>query len=172
MAKRDLLLFSNEFIHELGWFFGAWTSFEGVTDYALGKLLNVPHEDAHLITAGMMWGRKARLLADLLKRSDHPKKDELLRCLNIVRGQIKRDVFAHSYLYGTETTVTFLSRQEGSGFKAVEYTFTLPEFREHVKTFTQASADFQAALGVPSSELLAFAQAALSLNRKSSKSPG
>jgi hypothetical protein len=165
------LIFSDRFIHQLGWFFGAWTTFDMITDFAIGKFLNATHEDTHLLTAGMMWGRKARLLADLIKRTDHPKKSELLGSLNTVRGQVKRDVFAHSYTRSDENTVTFLNRKEGGGYQAVEYPFTLERFTAHVKTFTQASEDFAKALGASPQELSAFTKAALSLNRKSNKSP-
>src|SRR5262249_2400557 len=82
--KPNLLLFRPDFVHELGWFFGAWSTFDMVTDFALGRFLNLPHQDTHLLTAGMVWGRKARLLVDLISRSSHPNKQSLLRALNIL----------------------------------------------------------------------------------------
>jgi hypothetical protein len=171
MNKR--LLFDPSFIHELGWFFGAWATFDLVTDFAIGKFLNASPEDTHLITAGMVWGRKARLLADLIKRSSHPNKAELKRALGVIQGHAKRDMLAHSYMRSDATTVTFVHRQAGSGYCATELTFTLESFRKHVKTFTQASVDFNNALGPPApAEMSAFASASLSLNSKSSKSPG
>jgi hypothetical protein len=167
----EKLIFSRDFIHELGFFFGAWSAFDMITDFSIGKFLGLSHDATHLLTAGTVWGKKCRLLVELIKRSDHPKKQELLASLKIIQGQAKRDLFAHSYARSSDKTVTFLNRQEGGGYHAEEFTFTLETFREHVHKFVKAASAFQNAIDVPQSDCAAFWEAALSLNNKSDKSP-
>jgi hypothetical protein len=89
---------SDDYLIVMRLFQGAWASLELTTDYAIWNFFNVTPEQAHLITSGMMFGRKARLLADLIGRSDHRDKAEILGSFNEVRTG-KRDVFAHSYVW-------------------------------------------------------------------------
>jgi hypothetical protein len=156
----------------MGLFNGAWASFDLTTDYAIYKFLKVTPHQAHLITSGMMFGRKARLLADLIGRSDHPEKAKILGAFNKARGGNKRDVFAHGYIWSGPDTVKFIERSVSGEFKAVEHEFTLDELETHALNFILASQAFWDALGVTNDEAQAFANAALSLNRKPKTSPG
>jgi hypothetical protein len=155
----------------MGAFQSMWGSTEIVTDYAICKFLKVTPGQAHLITAGMLFGRKGRLLADLIARSDDPKKDQILGAFNKLRGMSKRDMFAHAYVRSDSNTITFLDRSGGE-FRAQEHTFTLDEFRAYVTGFSEAGTAFRSAIGATKEELDAFAKAALSLSRKSKTSPG
>jgi len=132
--------------------------------------LNLPHEQTHILTAGMMSGPKFRLLADLIARSDHPNKGKMLGILNKIRGETKREVLAHAYLLSTKTKVTFLHRKGGDKYSAKEYSFGLQEFYDHVKILTQAAEDFDVSLGAPGQEVSDFVAAALRANK--STSPG
>ena len=165
------LLFTTEFAELMGKFQGAWASLELVTDVAICRFLKVTAKETHLITAGMTFGRKAQLLAGLVARSEHPKKSEILDAFNKIRGTSKRDTFAHSYIKSDADTVTFLDRAGGGEFHAKEHTFTLEQFRQHVTDFTQAGGRLYLALGLTDRECNEFANAALSLNRKSATSP-
>jgi hypothetical protein len=156
----------------MGNFHGNWGSMELTTDIAICKFLNVTTKEAHLITAGMLLGRKALLLAGLVSRSDHPQKTEILSAFNRIRGMSRRDMFAHAYIRSDATTVTFLDRSSGGEFIAKEHTYTLEQFRKHVADFAKAGGEFYAALGLTKEECNEFAKAALSLNRKSKTSPG
>ncbi|RDV05132.1 hypothetical protein [Undibacter mobilis] len=171
MKNSQGLALRNEYTRLVGLFQGAWASLELTTDYAIGQFLNVTHEQCHLITAGMMFGRKSRLLADLIKRSDHPQKSKILEPFNKIRGMSKRDVFAHGYIRGDAESVTFLERAAGGEFKATEHTFTFMEFQIHVATIAKLATEFYEALGCTREQVSDFANAALSLNRKSKKSP-
>jgi hypothetical protein len=51
---------TSEFLSQMGRFHGIWSSIELNIDYAVGKFLGVPHEEAHLITAGTDFNRKVR----------------------------------------------------------------------------------------------------------------
>lgn len=156
----------------MGLFNGCWSSVDLVTDYAIYKFLNVTPQQAHLITSGMMFGRKARLLADLIGRSDHPNKAAILGAFNKVRANNKRDVFAHGYIWSDYDSVTFTERSISGEFKAVQHRFTLKELQSHVLQFTLAAEEFWNILGVTHDEMNAFGLAAMSLNRKSRTSPG
>ena len=171
MARTPLLL-TTEFAALMGNFQGNWGSMELTTDIAICKFLNVTAKEAHLITAGMLFGRKAQLLAGLVSRSDHPKKSEILGAFNKIRGMSKRDMFAHAYIRSDATTVTFLDRSAGGEFTAAEHTYTLQQFKKYVSDFAVAGGDFYAALGLTKEECNEFANAALSLNRKPKTSPG
>jgi hypothetical protein len=117
---------SDDYLILMGLFQGAWASVELTTDYAIWKFLKVTPEQAHLITSGMMFGRKARLLADLVGRSDHPAKAVILGAFNDLRGMSKRDVFAHSYVWLDRKVIKFIDRQTGGEYRAKEHTATIP----------------------------------------------
>jgi hypothetical protein len=163
---------SDEYLIMMGLFQGAWASMDLTTDYAIWKFLNVTPEQAHLITSGMMFGRKARLLADLIGRSDHPNKAEILGSFSKFRGISKRDVFAHSYVWSDHSTVRFIDRQSGGEYKAKEHTFTLAQFTDHVLEVALVAERFYLALGATSEEVNDFGNASLSLNRRSKTSRG
>ncbi len=171
MAPDRPLAFREDYTQLMGTFQSMWGSTEIVTDYAIYKFLKVTPGQAHLITAGVLFGRKGRLLADLVARSDDPKKDHILGAFNKLRGLSKRDMFAHAYVRSDSNTITFLDRSGGE-FRAQEHTFTLDEFRAYVKEFEKAGIEFNQALGASKEELDAFAKAALSFSRKSKTSPG
>ena len=157
----------------VGLFQGAWASLDLLTDYAIWKFLKVTPEQAHLITSGMMFGRKARLLADLIGRSDHPNKAEILGAFNEVRGTMnKRDIFAHSYVWSDQNLVKFIDRQAGGEYKAKEHSFTLKQFQNYVLEFSRSAARFYLSVGATRDEIDAFGDAALSLNRRSTTSHG
>jgi len=84
MAPKGPLAFREDYTQLMGTFQSMWGSVEIVTDYAICKFLKVTPGQAHLITAGMLFGRKGRLLADLISRSDDPKKDRILGAFNNV----------------------------------------------------------------------------------------
>lgn len=171
MAKKPLSQ-RPEFTQLMGLFWGYWSSLELTIDYAICQFLKITHHQAHLITAGMMAGPKFRLLADLIGRSDHPKRDELLGALNKIRAIQKRDVFAHSYIQSFENEVNFVSRKSGGTYEATKHEFTQASFEKHFLEFVEVSMKFYNALGVERDELQEFAKAALSLNRKSKTSTG
>jgi hypothetical protein len=104
------LAITKEFATTLGYFHSVFATLDLTTDFAIFKLLNVTPNEAHLITSGMMFGRKARLLTDLIGRSNHPNKKELLRAFNAVRGN-KRDVIVHGYLWSKQIRVKFIERK-------------------------------------------------------------
>lgn len=171
MANTGPLVFRDEYTQLMGLFQGNWASLEITTDYAIWKYLKVTPEQAHLITSGMMFGRKARLLADLIAHSNDPKKSVILGAFNKIRSLSKRDMFAHSYVRSDGTSITFLDRNASGQFRAKEHTFTLAEFAAHVNEFSIAGTTFYNALGATSQEVDAFAAAALRLSSKDKTSP-
>lgn len=170
-AKTGKLAFEPAYLQVMGWFHVAWAGIELSTDYAIYKFLGVSAEQSHLITSGLMFGRKARLLADLIARSDHPEKQRILKAFNEVRGGNLRDVFAHSYMMSDETTATYIERPGGGEFRARKHIFTFAKIRDHVlKVMRDGDAFFQV-LKVEPKELEKFMDAALTLSRKDAKSP-
>lgn len=155
----------------LGQFHNNWSAIDLYTDYAIYKFLNVTALQAHLITSGMMFGRKARLLGDLIKHSDDPRKILILRAFSKIR-KANRDIIAHSYVRSDAISVTFLERSISGDFRTTEHTFISDEFRAHVLYIADAAIEFYDALDIVSEELDAFVNAALSFKRKSNKLPG
>jgi hypothetical protein len=168
--KKTVAL-TDDYHKAMGLFNGMWASLDLTTDYAIYKFLNVTPGQAHLITSGMMFGRKARLLADLIGHSNHPNKAQILGAFNKVRGGNMRDIFAHSYIRSGINSVTFVERSTSNEFKATEHTFTMLALAQHVHDFAAGVEAFWTSLGVTKSEIEAFAMAAFSLNRKSKTSP-
>ena len=161
---------ADEFIRGLGYFFALWCTIDLTTDYAIGQFLGVSDEDAHLVTSGMMFGRKARVLADLISKSDHPQKAKMLSAFNKIRGTSKREIFAHSYLWSDDNRVVFHERSIGGDFRVIKHEFTIQQFLHHVAELAVESEKFYSALGATREQVTAFADAALNLDRKASKS--
>jgi hypothetical protein len=154
--------------YRLGLFHSLWASIDVVADYLIGKLLKLPDEDAHMITWGMMFGPKAKLLATLIKLSDHPNKRVLLTALNLIRGEGRRDVIAHGYQLENEGGVAFLERSRSSNeFQTKLHEFTRDEFRSHVNKLIAAGNDFIEASGARTDDIQAFVDAASNLGKRS-----
>jgi hypothetical protein len=171
MTTKGPLAFRDDYTQLMGTLQSAWAALEVITDYAICKFLKVTDGQAHLITSGMMFGRKSRLLADLVSKSNHPQKAAILGAFNKIRGMSKRDMFSHAYLRSDKDTITFLDRSSSGAFNAQEHTFTLDEFGSYVKDFQTAIGEFRASLGASKAQFEAFAKAALSLSRNSKTFP-
>ena len=150
-------------------FWGAWATFEMTLDFAIGKFLNTSHEQTHLITAGMMFGRRARLLADLVERSDHPRKAQISGAFDRLCGMSKRDIFAHFCRPPNQEEAHFLERSADGRFTIKSPRFTHAEFMDQLCAFAVAGADFHSALGVTDADIQSFGAAVRSLNEKSLK---
>jgi hypothetical protein len=155
----------------LGHFHALWSTVDLLTDYAICEFLKVSNEEGHLITSGMMWGPKARLLAALISRSDHPRKDAVQASFGSLRA-IPRDVIAHGYQSFSTTEIAFLERMRGGEPKAKRHTYTHETFAAMVSNLVTHSRAFVSALGADRNAVGAFADAALNLDRKSKTSPG
>jgi hypothetical protein len=159
-AKKDTLQANDTFLHFLGMFYAAWTSIDMTIDYALGRFLNLPHSEALLLTSGMQFGPKIRLLYEIIRGSDNSNKSALLGALNKLRNESKRNVFAHSYLLSSKTEVMFLERTSGGDFQIKPHIYTLDQWVTHVKAFGDAGSELWTALGSPRAGFDAFAEAA------------
>lgn len=155
---------SKEFNEQLGQFHYNWSAADIHVDYAIYKFLEVTPLQAHLITTGMMFGRKIRLLVDLIKNGEHDKKAELLAALGRIQGA-NRDLIAHAWVRSDASTVTFLERKPSGKNGAVEHTFTLAEFTARVAEVTSAGTELRQLLNIQSADLDEFAKAALSARR-------
>ncbi len=147
----------------LGVFHSNWSAIDLYTDFAIYQFLKVTPEQAHLITSGMMFGRKRRLLSDLIKHSSDPRKQKLLQAFGKL-GKAKREIITHSYVASDAVCVKFLERNISDKFRANVHQFSPQTFHEHVQTIAKAAEEFHEALGVSQDELNAFVNAALSLN--------
>jgi hypothetical protein len=162
---RTAYIHTDEFNRLLGAFHYNWAALDVRIDYTIYKFLKVTPLQAHLITSGMMFGRKIRLLVDLIKHSDDPKKSELLAVLGRIT-KANRDILTHSYVKSDMDSVTFMERKISGPFSAKEHSYTIAKFREHMNEVYQAELDFDRLLDTPRSDLDEFAQAALSAARK------
>jgi hypothetical protein len=169
--EANTLPLPKEFATILGYFHAAFASLDLTTDFAIFKFLNTTPAEAHLITSGMTFGRKARLLADLTGRSDHPNKKAILSAFNAIRGN-KRYAIAHGYLWTDQTSIKFIERNISGEFKTKEHSFTPKQFFDYVLDFSEKSTEFYNSLGTSRAEINEFAKAAFSLNRRSTTSPG
>jgi hypothetical protein len=155
----------------LGIFHLNWAAIDLHTDFAIYKFLKVTSLQAHLITSGMMFGRKARLLVDLIRHSDAKNKSAILGPFNIIRAS-NREMIAHSYFTSDAMSVVFLERSSANKFSVKEHRYSLPEFQAHVDKISAAAQAFVAAIDAPREEINDFVQTALSFARKSETSPG
>ncbi len=172
MTSQDRrLALGHDFIILTGLFYQAWSACEVAIDMAIGKFLKIEPFQTHVLTSGMEFGRKARLLHELVKRSDHKRQGDIIRALNFLRNSTLRNVFAHSYMFTTEKTVTFLERLPGGQYKVRKHRFTLETYHDHVKKVVQVASEFEQVLGFTRSALTEFAYAAVSAKNKANTSP-
>lgn len=168
-TPRKNLCFHPDFLHALGLFNGAWASLELMTSYGIGKFLKISFEEAHVLTSGMEFGRKATLLRNLVYRSDDQDKQAIINLIGKIQNESKRNVFAHSYIISNPERVTFIDRSRGGDYVATEHSFSLWEFAEHVGSFTKTAGTLERAIVKDMAELHDFAKAALRANTKPTK---
>jgi hypothetical protein len=118
-----------------------------------------------------MFGPKARLLANLVSKSDHPNKSQILGALNKLRGNSKREVIAHGYVTGDAEHVYFLERINAGELTVRRHGFTYLEFLQHCIEFLTQTLALANALDYPREEVVAFGHALDSLLSKSTTSP-
>jgi hypothetical protein len=164
------LIYRPDFLEKLGRFHAVWATTDVVIDIAVGRFLNLPHEETHLVTAAMEFGRKATLLRGLVARSKHPNKETIMKGLNAIQNASKRNTFAHSYQQSTKDKVIFVERIPHGRFSASKHTFTLPQFRDHVLEVIKAGRYLHDGLGITQKEMDDFVEAALNMSKDSSKS--
>jgi hypothetical protein len=163
MHFKDGMAATREFNLRLGLFYGAWTSADMTIDMAIGRFLNLSDYEAQILTSGMEFGPKARLLHELVKRSLHPKKAGIIRSLKRLRNDAKRNVLAYSYMISDEQSVTFLERTRGDVYTVKKHRFTHLQWQKHVSEMIEAGKDLWEELGYRQDDIVKFAQAALSM---------
>ena len=104
--------FPRGFHEVLGKFHSLWQMFDPTLDYSIGHFLRIDARSTHMLVSGMMFGTKLRLLADLIKRSNHPRKNTLAQAVKSLQAS-KRDQITHSYIKSNATNVTFMYRTKG-----------------------------------------------------------
>ena len=160
-----------KFTNLLGLFHGTFATVDLTVDWAIGKFLNIAPQETHILTGGLMFGPKARLLTDLVARSDNPKKSEILKPLNRIRGTSMRDIITHGYLWSDDNSVKFIHRKTSNEYKCVAHPFTFDDFADHVLKFVGDATDLYTALDINYDDINAFASAALSVSSKPKTSP-
>jgi hypothetical protein len=154
---------TDEFYHQTGLFYFAWTRTDLVIDWAFWKALKtVTPEQAHERVAGLTFGRKcAEFRTFLLDSKEFEHIEKVKALLARITNDSMRNVFAHSFLASDEGSVTFIHRRkEDRQYRVDWHTFKRAEFLNHVREFIQLSFDFQRAVGVSDWDLARFAAAA------------
>jgi hypothetical protein len=172
---KHRLTSDDEFYQLVGQFHVLWSSLDLSIDFAIGKFLKLPAKDTHLVTTGMFYGRKIRLLLDLVNRDrklPYRLRTKYNQSLKALLGS-KRDLLTHGYLSSGPDSVSFFLRKSGDQFSVQNQTFTIEEFREHIRRFAEACGSLQECLDATAggTTFKAFATAVFSLNRRSNKSP-
>lgn len=152
-----------DFLVAVGVFYNMWSANDIMVDYAIGKLLKLPADETHLLTAGMDFNRRASLLRVLLNRSALPQKAQIISALNTIQNESLRNVFAHSFLQSDKTTVTFIERTRHGKYDPKKHVFTVPDFKTHVRKFVDAAVAFQEEFGISNEDFETFANAAFSV---------
>jgi len=169
--KGPSLVHGEEFAAWLGRFYQFWSYAEMATSLAIGELLRITDEEAHLLTARMEFSRKAGLIRELLKRRKHPNESAIRSALNKIQNESKRNILAHSILLSDDTALTFIERGWQQDYVSEVHQFTMEEFVKHVHRFALATGDLGRALGLSAERSGKFAAAALKAQSKPRKSP-
>lgn len=151
-------MFPPGFHELLGQFHSLWLIFDPALDFSIGKFLGTGTRDTHVLVSGMMFGTKLRLLADLIKRCDHPRKDVLAEAVKVLQAS-KRDQITHAYIKSNAANITFMYRSKGGSYHSGELAFHINEFADHVGKTADAAQRYQKALGASVDDMIAFANA-------------
>jgi hypothetical protein len=147
--------FPPDFHRTLGHFHSMWMMFDVTLDFSLKQMLEISNQQTHIMCAGMEFGRKLRLLIELLKRSNHPKRDDLVAAIKVLQGS-KREILTHGYIGSNTTHVTFIYRNRGD-YGVTRQEYSIEEFKTHVTAMVKATIKFQEALEVSDEDFLEFA---------------
>jgi hypothetical protein len=169
------LITDPRFLLFLGSFYASWTAADMTLDFAIGRFMDLPADTTQMLTAGMQYGNKIRILREVIRKGEHKNKAKLLTALNKMQNESKRNVFAHSYLIGSSgpaeffDKVSFVERPPGGEYIVREHEFTLEEWKDHCVDFAEASKDFWDALGATNDELQEFGITAVRAAQKSKR---
>lgn len=152
---------TQNFTYFLGKFHGCWSSIELSIDCAIGRFLKLSPRDSLVITAGMEFNAKAKILHDVVYRSDDPKKSEILGLLGEIRNNAKRVPITHSFMMGEKNKITFFERPRGQKFVVKEHVFTDQGWVEHVSNFIINAQKLDSALGLTPDVIQEFLESAL-----------
>jgi hypothetical protein len=163
VAQISIGTFPPGFIETLGHFHCIWLMFDVTLDFAIGYFLAIDFEETHILVSGLEFGRKLRLLVELLKRSKHDKKDILIESIKTIQAS-KRDIITHSYIASNTTNISFVYKSRGE-FKSGRLEFHIDDFTNHVAKIIQATQRFQNSLGVSDETIGHFANTVLSMQK-------
>src|SRR4051794_13622251 len=109
MARvSETLKQDDTFRWALGTFHVLWSTIELTVALGIGKFLRTTHEQTHILTAGMEFGRKATLLRNLAYRGSKPNRKQIVKIIGSLQNDAKRNVLAHGFMVATQTTVRFV----------------------------------------------------------------
>ena len=158
--------------YRLGVFHAVWGNIDVTTDFAIGQFMILDPEETLLVTWGMPFGAKAKLLSRLIKRSSHPEKQALTTAFNAIKGDAKRDILAHGYPVEDDEHVGFIEKQRGNDFTTKLHVFTRAEFRIHVARLIEHMHALNKALGAPVEDVAKFVEIAKNMEKSPKTSPG
>jgi len=165
------LVFNRQFLKWLGSFWGAWNSVELTLSFAIGACLGIPHEQTHILTSGIEFGRKAALLRNLVYQTNMPHKGKIIGLIGKLQNEAKRNAIAHGIIASDEATVTFIEQARGGDYRTTSYQFTLKAFAAHVIMIASIAEQLCIEFQISEDELFRFAAAALRADRKATTSP-
>lgn len=116
-------------------------------------------------------GPKFRLLGDLIRKSKHQKKAELITSLNKIDAMNERVAITHGYLWSDDKVVKFIERKRSGKYTTIERAFTLREFKTHVGEFGMETMRFYELIAPSGDDFDKFSKAVFSRNHKSKTSP-
>jgi hypothetical protein len=171
LGPQTAMLKDDAFVTNLGLFYGMWSTVETTVDYLIGRYLNLPHEETHILTAGMEFGRKANLLRTLVMRSRDPNKEKIRDLLSRIQSESKRNLFSHSMINSNVDSVTFVYRKTDGIYSAKETRFAAEQFAEHVRSIARLGSEFSNVVKIDDVDFQSFGQAALSASQSDTTSP-
>jgi hypothetical protein len=171
MSKSYPAAFTVKFNENLGLFYGMWLAMEATVDYLIGRYLKLPHEETHILTAGMEFGRKANLLRVAVTRSTDPNKELIKDLLSKIQNESKRNLFSHSLINSSDTHISFIHRKNDGVYTATETKFTPDEFQAHCRKVAKLAQEFHNATNLDNEDFQAFGKAALSAAKRATISP-
>ena len=156
--------------YAVGFYHIAWSTTEAIIECAIAKQLNLGPIEGSIVTSGIMFVGRAKMLEALLLREEKANATALKFLRRIMNSPDRVDL-THSIVGLNDTGLYFRRRKLDGGFKSTDIPYDLVSLITKAKDLSLNAGELQKALGITDDDFNTYFQAAHSAVAKDGKSP-
>lgn len=160
----------RQVIFALGHYHIAWSVAEALIEVAIAKLLRLGPTEGSIVTAGLMFVGRAKILEALLARKEGGNK-KALRHLRSIMNRPDRVDLTHSVVMFHDEGLYFRRRKVDGELRSADIPYDWRGLMEKTAALSQTTMKLQQALDISDKAIHEFFQAAHSAAAKVEKSP-